>query len=503
MHNYIIVARKQDLADLVNYGEILLPCYSFIPYQGEFEALSGNADVRAEAFEHVNPFSYTTSYVVLDVRSEEQLTGAGECRIGICQVMHVAPLDRSGKVDMQISWGEGFKFSEPLWDSGVRDIFVANTAKLARLGAHDMWDIFGITEDIKPFDDEFSDAFVRRFCECVYDGTGHTNLGKWTDQTDMRWLLWLYLLRYERHQPWPSDKMGYVYDAVNTFYNWYCGTDLGDSVRNAPVIAFLDLLHSQSHDMNLVGTFKQLKMKASDAKDENDQVYGLVKLVGGNGYLGTMAMFLLMKSLYVASGNNLSKIKAHLQNVLGATAKYEAESDGLITASSILRAIYMLGLTITREGTGNEWYLTKGIGWIVPLPEKKPEPAPEPKQATYTSKANTQAAKKDTAKKEPTKKTATPKQSKKAKDNGASAASPKSAANTPKAEDSPKTQAPQKKQPAATQKPAPQQPGTLPFASDTPSTNATPAEETRPAPSKPQADGPAKSTPSADAQPKP
>lgn len=398
MHNYIIVARKQDLADLVNYGEILVPLYSFIPYQGEFEALGGDNEIRKEAFAHVNPFTYTSSYVVLDVQTDEQLTGADEYRLDIQNVRHVAPLDRSGQTDMEISWGEGFKFSEPLWDSGVRDVFVANTARLARLGAHDMWDIFGIQEDIKPLDEKFSDDRIRRFCECVYDSTGHDKLGKWKDKNETEWYLWLYLLRYERHQPWPKDTMGYVYDAVSVAHNWLEGSDLGDGVRNSPIIAFLDQLHSQKPDIYLSQTLMALKQRASDARDDKDSVRGFVHTLGPNGFLGTMVIFLLLKGRYVSNGNNLSKIKGTIQNVLDKAANFENGSGGLITAHSINMALYMLGLTITREGTGTEWYIKKGIGWVVPIPEKKPEPELQPMQTTVPSKANTQAAGKKLAK---------------------------------------------------------------------------------------------------------
>lgn len=390
MHNYIIVTRKQDLADLVNYGEILVPLYSFIPYQGEFEALGGDNEIRKEAFAHVNPFTYTSSYVVLDVQTEDQLTGADEYHLDIQKVRHVAPLDRSGQTDMEISWGEGFKFSEPLWDSGVRDVFVANTARLAHLGAHDMWDIFGIQEDIKPLDEKFSDDRIRRFCECVYDSTGHDKLGKWKDKNETEWYLWLYLLRYERHQPWPKDTMGYVYDAVSVAHNWLEGSDLGDGVRNSPIIAFLDLLHSQKPDIYLSQTLMALKQRASDARDDKDSVRGFVNLLGANGFLGTMVIFLLLKGRYVSNGNNLSKIKGTIEKVIETAASFEKESGGLITAHSINMALYMLGLTITREGTGTEWYLKKGIGWVVPIPEKKPEPELQPMQTTFPSKANTQ-----------------------------------------------------------------------------------------------------------------
>lgn len=401
MHNYIAVARKQDLADLVNYGEILIPLYTFIPYNGEFEALRQNHEVCREALEHVNAFKYTSSYVVLDVESEDSLDGADEYRLQIDQVRRVAPLDRSGKMDMDISWGAGFKFSSPLWDVCVKDVIVEKTSRLARLGAHDMWDIFDIKEDIKVFDDKLDDAFVRQFYRCVLDGVGHDELVKFgmpKDPSETERLLCLYILRYERHQPWPGEKIGYVYDAVNVFHNWWALRDLGEGVRDSPIIALLDSVHKQDRNAKFAVALRRLKEQAKTAKDSDDKFSVIINWLGDNGYLGAMVVFFFLKALYIGKGNELSKVKGAVDSLLKSADSYAKESDGLITAHSIHLAIYFLGLTITREGTGTEWYIKKGVSWIVPKDEARPESEPRQKRITYVSEANAEPARAQKAK---------------------------------------------------------------------------------------------------------
>lgn len=366
MHNYIIVVRKQDLADLVNYGEIFVPLYSVIPYQGDYEQLRNNREVCREAFAFVNPFSYTSSYVVLDFESEEQLTGADSYNLKIGQVRHVAPVDRDGKTEMDISWGAGFDFSAPLWDGCIADVVIGNSAKLARCGARDLWDILDIKADIGVYDDLFDDDFVHTFCFSVYNGIGHDGLASLSNDPER--LLWLYLLRYERHQPFAVGMLGYVLDAVCTFHNWRNRTDFGDKIRSSPIIQFLQSIQSLQPGAKLSKLLLSLKEKA---EQEGGVLNSFMETVGLNGKLGSMALFLKFKSVYKGKGNDLGGTIGTLEKVLQAIDVYKDESDGLITADSIYRAIYMLGLTISRDGTCNEWCKKKGIAWIKDDPAAK------------------------------------------------------------------------------------------------------------------------------------
>ena len=110
---------------------------------------------------------------------------------------------------MEMSFNKMIKFVEPLWGTYVDDfsqsLFSENMCK----GASACLEILGIKVEkpLKDLDDE--DLIIKV-----------TNYRFQKENLDENSSIWQYLLMYERHEPYPSNCLGYFYDSVHVFVNY-------------------------------------------------------------------------------------------------------------------------------------------------------------------------------------------------------------------------------------------------------------------------------------------
>ena len=206
-YEYLGIIHRNDLNILFKKGYIVL-CTIHV------KTISGNDSVPEEyireLLKNVSPFDYTSEYVFIKfLRERKWLKRDCKNNIEYKEVQSIIPLDLVAKKDMEMSFNKMIKFVEPLWGTYVDDfsqsLFSENKCK----GASACLEILGIKVEkpLKDLDDE--DLIIKV-----------TNYRFQKENLDENSSIWQYLLMYERHEPYPSNCLGYFYDSVHVFVNY-------------------------------------------------------------------------------------------------------------------------------------------------------------------------------------------------------------------------------------------------------------------------------------------
>lgn len=206
-YEYLGIIHRNDLNILFKKGYIVL-CTIHV------KTISGNDSVPEEyireLLKNVSPFDYTSEYVFIKfLRERKWLKRDCKNNIEYKEVQSIIPLDLVAKKDMEMSFNKMIKFVEPLWGTYVDDfsqsLFSENMCK----GASACLEILGIKVEkpLKDLDDE--DLIIKV-----------TNYRFQKENLDENSSIWQYLLMYERHEPYPSNCLGYFYDSVHVFVNY-------------------------------------------------------------------------------------------------------------------------------------------------------------------------------------------------------------------------------------------------------------------------------------------
>ena len=204
MNNYLALIRKADFIDLFKYGSFHINRDMVQQFSCDVENLPQEIQIFNEIVKNANNYGSTFTYLFIHYEKDDNNTD-----IKITDVRNIYPLDQEAKVEFSISFDPRIKIQEPLWPDAVREWQKQQTFEECKKGAENIWKIYDIKEPISEVRKTITNDILKEFVDELYDN--RRPLGELP--------IWVYIMRYERHAPYPNDAKGFIMDAVNALYN--------------------------------------------------------------------------------------------------------------------------------------------------------------------------------------------------------------------------------------------------------------------------------------------
>lgn len=212
MKDYILLLRKDDIVDLFKYGK-WFPYCPYITFDGEIDKLSQDEKACEALFKNANPFDYSIEYYMLHVASASR-----KAVFAIEEVKGIYALDEQSKT-IGIELAPEVKINPPIWPKAFLNFQISTGIDNCLLGITNVAELFGVPLMRKKKGFVDSDV-IKEVVEETIKGIRPSGqiLGNRS--------IWVYLLRYERHQNYPNDMRGFFIDAVHVYNNYVKGEEL-------------------------------------------------------------------------------------------------------------------------------------------------------------------------------------------------------------------------------------------------------------------------------------
>jgi hypothetical protein len=339
MKNYIILIRKADFADLYKYGYLYINKERVVSFDCSIEKLSDRENLFNKLFEFTNPFDYTFAYLLVHYRKDELSN-----RLNIEDVQHVFALDEEAQKELSISLDEKINIENPIWPKFIQNLKIKMDIEASKNGAENIWKILKIKDNLDKYYKVIGDPIIKEIYNELY-------LGK-RPSGDLS--IWVYLLRYERHSFYPSETIGYFFDAIHVFVNFLSKKE-NDSIDDMEiaVFSFLKRLNKKLAYNEIINAIKN-----------SEECRGFIKKMGDVTsicYIEVAPLFFILKRLFI-EGFDLHKDKAN--DYLKHSSKF---------GESYYWAIYLLGIVLGYDKTYDCLYEQLHLPIFKPLTSTKTE----------------------------------------------------------------------------------------------------------------------------------
>lgn len=172
----------------------------------------------SELLEQVSPFQYTSEYLFVKFESLKPIrTKKGVKSVDYVDVRAIIPLDKVAMEELKLSLNRNVRLMEPQWVSEVEDfsqgLFMENMKRGAKC----------CLQMLNKLSRKSIDIFLERWTDDENLIVRFTNFQYQKEKLDDgNSTIWQYLLMYERHEPYPDTCLGYFFDSVHVFVNFYC-----------------------------------------------------------------------------------------------------------------------------------------------------------------------------------------------------------------------------------------------------------------------------------------
>lgn len=325
-NNYLGIISRSDLNALYRNGYMKLSIQHF----HVFTDIAMSKDVIVQLLDSVSPITYTSEILFIHI-CKSKLRKTKIEKIEWKDVKALIPLDSVAKQDLNQSFHKKVKFEEPKWEEFVEDFMQQLFCENMRRGAKACLEMFDIGRSDKLCENYYMDEpdLIVKFANCVF--------GK--DTLDEQSSMWQYLLKYERHEPYPKSLLGYFYDSVHVFTNFTVKREL------------LDLLQCKSKILDVLDGIKESEFDKIIGEIENNN--GAQKYVekcqtkGRKDYIVMPLYFLLFSVLTLE--NNMAKDKGFFE-LRRLKLKYRKEFE---------YAAYLVGLRLGFTAISDLYYEQK------------------------------------------------------------------------------------------------------------------------------------------------
>ncbi len=322
--SYVTLICKQDLVNLLKYGEILVSD-NIIEHYDKYESLSSDKDTTLRRLLlHSSPIENFSRIMALCFDHKARI-GEHEIRVRIEDVLHIAPVCTVGELVVKNDrWMDGdLKFEKALWDKQVEEMEIEQDMRYARLGAHDLWAMLGIKEDIQKCESIITDDILREVYAEIHMGT-HPS-GEMSE--------WVYLMRYERHAAYPKKtQIGAMYDTVNIACNFSKKCEqTKEDIKDSRIFQFVDKLCKDYGNGIDATQIRKLFIESEETKGFRKNFDDL--------FIWAAFFYIFFKEHYSEEFTDIE--------ILERSAK--AFPINGFSIDSICMAIYLLGLSLRRE----------------------------------------------------------------------------------------------------------------------------------------------------------
>ena len=280
MARYLALIRRADFTDLFKYGSILLNRLTMVDYDSSSTEVSKEDDVFYRLFENANLFENSFTYIIIEFESSN--FDLDKPVLNIEDVQNIYPLDVEAKRELETSFDEHIKISNPRWAQAYSMIQKIRTRKDALKGAGNICRLFNIEKDSQDIASIITDDILNEVVDELY-----RNARPYGELP-----IWVYLLRYQRHAFYPQEMVGYFMDTVHVVCNYLSKAEIDDtSVANTAIYQTLERL---SRNIKMLDIFSYLS-KSDAATDFISKVNEIESRVD---FFKIAVIFLFLKGKY-------------------------------------------------------------------------------------------------------------------------------------------------------------------------------------------------------------
>lgn len=206
---YIALIKKESFDCLFKYGRIHLGNGDSICIANHIDEYKNDTSLLKELMKECDDFEMSFEYVLINyVTDEEDLKST----VRIENVLGLYALDEQSVNSLSVRLDSRVVINPPLWPNAMNEIKIAKSVESCKRGIDNVWKIFSLDES----DKQRCSAIVT---DAIINEVVRENYNNEQPLGDLS--IWLYLLRYQRHEMYPQTDMGYFLDTVHIFTNWH------------------------------------------------------------------------------------------------------------------------------------------------------------------------------------------------------------------------------------------------------------------------------------------
>lgn len=254
MNNYLALIRKADFADLFKFGYLHVNKDLIRQFTCSVAELSNRKPIFDDLVYFSNSFDSTFTYLII-----HYVSNAGRPNdINIADVQNVFALDREAKIELSSSLDPRIQIQDPIWPSATLSLQKKHFLNDCRTGAENLWKIYSFKDSISSMKSYIPDSVITEFVDEIFENR-HPN-------GDLP--IWVYIMRYERHDFYPNNTIGNVMDTIHAVFNFMQKREVdGIEIEGTNIIQFLYHLNNTRPDLqkSFVGIIEALKSEPSAA----------------------------------------------------------------------------------------------------------------------------------------------------------------------------------------------------------------------------------------------
>ena len=206
---YIALIKKDSFDCLFKYGRIHLGNGDSICIANRIDEYKNNTSLLKELMKERDDFEMSFEYVLINYVTDEE---DSKSTVRIENVLGLYALDEQSVNSLSVRLDSRVVINPPLWPNAMNEIKMAKSVESCKRGIENVWKIFSLDESEK----QRCSAIVT---DAIINEVVRENYNNEQPLGDLS--IWVYLLRYQRHEMYPQTDIGYFLDAVHIFTNWH------------------------------------------------------------------------------------------------------------------------------------------------------------------------------------------------------------------------------------------------------------------------------------------
>jgi hypothetical protein len=206
---YIALIKKDSFDCLFKYGRTHLNIGDSICIANHIDEYKNDTSLLIELFKERDDFEMPFEYVLINYVTDEE---DSKSTVRIENVLGLYALDEQSVSSLSVRLDPRIVVNPPLWPNAINEIKMSKSVESCKRGIDNVWKIFRLDEsDKQKCSAIITDAIINEVVRENYDN----------EQPSGDLSIWVYLLRYQRHEMYPQNDMGYFLDTVHAFTNWH------------------------------------------------------------------------------------------------------------------------------------------------------------------------------------------------------------------------------------------------------------------------------------------
>ena len=206
---YIALINKESFDRLFKYGRIHLSDGDSICIANHIDEYKSNSTLLKELFKGRDDFEMSFEYVMINYVTDDE---DSKSIVRIENVLGLYALDEQSINSLSVRFDPRVVINPPLWPNAMSEIKMEKSFEDCKRGIDNVWKIFRLDEsDKQRCSSIVTDAIINEVVRENYNN----------EQPSGDLSLWVYLLRYQRHEMYPQSDLGFFLDTVHVFTNWH------------------------------------------------------------------------------------------------------------------------------------------------------------------------------------------------------------------------------------------------------------------------------------------